>query len=459
MTARILVVDDVEANVKLLEIKLKQEYYEVLTANCGTQAIEVANQEKPDIILLDVMMPDMDGYETCKRLKQSPETEHIPIVMVTALSEVKDRVKGLEAGADDFLTKPVDDVALMARIRSLVRLKMVTDELRIRNQTGLEFGAISDEKKQVGNEIEKGKIIIIDDDIVESKQLKNQMQRPENIVDITTDPEEGLNQSKANNYDLIIVSTQLCDADGLRLCSQLRSQAETRHTPILILIDEEEKNLMVKGLEIGVNDYLMTPIDGNELVARVNTQVRKKHFQDDLKANYEESVSMAVKDGLTGLYNRRYFDVHYSNMVSQAKQQRKTLALMMLDIDHFKQVNDTYGHQAGDEILRKISNRIEECVRNTDLVARYGGEEFVVVMNSANKEIASDIAERVRQFVEITPVRAQGESGEQEIPVTISIGLALLEFADTSDAVLNRADKALYEAKEGGRNKVVVKGE
>src|SRR5881392_1845727 len=145
MTARVLVVDDVELNVKLLEAKLSSEYFEVLSADNGPAALEMTETELPDIILLDVMMPRMDGFEVCRRLKANPRTADIPVVMVTALSDVADRLRGLEAGADDFLTKPVNDIALFARVRSLVRLKRMMDELRLREEVCRQFGNSEDQ--------------------------------------------------------------------------------------------------------------------------------------------------------------------------------------------------------------------------------------------------------------------------------------------------------------------------
>ena len=142
MTARVLVVDDLEPNVKLLEAKLRAEYFDVVSAYSGQEAVDTAISDQPDIILLDVMMPGMDGFEACRRIKENPETMHIPIVMVTALDQQTDRVVGLEAGADDFLTKPVEDLALFARVRSLSRLKMMTDELRARYATGKGLGVV-----------------------------------------------------------------------------------------------------------------------------------------------------------------------------------------------------------------------------------------------------------------------------------------------------------------------------
>ena len=149
MSARVLVVDDTPVNVKLLEAKLLVEYYEVLTANDGPTALVIAEDHIPDIILLDVMMPGMDGYEVCSRLKSNPVTAHIPVVMVTVLNEVKDRVRGLEVGADDFLTKPVNDVALFARIRSLVRLKRASDEWHAREATAVELGVTNSAQNTV----------------------------------------------------------------------------------------------------------------------------------------------------------------------------------------------------------------------------------------------------------------------------------------------------------------------
>ncbi|MBX9726247.1 MAG: response regulator, partial [Rickettsiales bacterium] len=140
MTGLVLVVDDVPANVKLLEAKLTNEYYDVITAKDGFEAIEQTKAKKPDLILLDVMMPGIDGFETCRRLKQDPDVSHIPVVMVTALSEPSDRVAGLEAGADDFITKPINDTALFARVRSLVRIKVLIDELRLRDKSGSQLG-------------------------------------------------------------------------------------------------------------------------------------------------------------------------------------------------------------------------------------------------------------------------------------------------------------------------------
>src|SRR6516162_9623116 len=162
MTARVLVVDDILSNVKLLEAKLTAEYFEVVTAFNGLECLARMDEGIPDIVLLDVMMPGMDGFEVCRRIKSNPRTAHVPVVMVTALDQPSDRVAGLEAGADDFLTKPVDDAALFARVRSLVRLKMMTDELRMREATGHSMGLL-DPAETLTDAAPAGRILAIED--------------------------------------------------------------------------------------------------------------------------------------------------------------------------------------------------------------------------------------------------------------------------------------------------------
>src|SRR3954463_890400 len=169
MSARILVVDDIEANVRLLEAKLSAEYYEVLTASDGPTALAMAGSEKPDIILLDVMMPGMDGFQVCRRLKDDPETRHIPVVLVTALDGRADRITGLEAGADEFLTKPIDDVMLFARVRSLTRLKAVIDELREREASGRRAGIIGGQANRLAGA--GGRVLIVDDNERQAQRL------------------------------------------------------------------------------------------------------------------------------------------------------------------------------------------------------------------------------------------------------------------------------------------------
>src|SRR5215212_8161925 len=415
MTARVLVVDDVPANVKLLEARLSAEYFDVVTATGGEEALAICERAECDLVLLDALMPNMDGFEVCHRLKTNQQTHHIPVVMVTALDQPSDRVRGLEVGADDFLTKPMSDVALIARVRSLAGLN--------------------------------GSILIIDDQPHSAERLARVL-GSEHRVDIEADPNDALFRTAEGNYDLLIVSLSLANFDGLRLCSQVRSLERTRNVAILAIADADSNARLVRGLEIGVNDYLTRPIDKNELLARVRTQIRKKRYTERLRDNVQMSIEMAITDPLTGLYNRRYMESHVGTLVDQAITRSKPLTVLILDIDYFKAVNDGWGHDAGDDVLREFALRIRKSIRGIDLACRYGGEEFVVVMPETDMAVATVVAERLRRRIATEPFPIQ--QGGRKIDVTISIGLAALRREDNAAAVIKRADQALYRAKRDG---------
>ena len=453
MTARVLVVDDIPANVRLLEARLSAEYFDVVTAANGAEALAICEKAECDIVLLDVMMPDMDGFEVCRRLKANRDTHHIPVVMVTALDHPSDRVRGLEAGADDFLTKPISDVALIARVRSLSRLKMMTDELRMRALTSREIGIADPDSHTLADSGHAGRILVIEDRPSSANRVVAALSA--HTVDVESDPDEALFRAAEGHYDLLIVSLALEGRDALRFCSQIRSLDRTRNIPILALCDHDDQARMIRGLEIGVNDYLMRPIDKNELHARVRTQIRKKRYADCLRDNVQQSIEMAITDGLTGLYNRRYMESHLGALVCQATARGKSLTALMIDIDYFKSVNDTHGHDAGDDVLREFADRIKTSIRGIDLACRLGGEEFVIVMPDTDVAVAAIVAERLRRRIASEPFTVSG--GKSLLEITISIGIATLEAPDdTATALLKRADQALYRAKRDGRNRVVA---
>jgi two-component system cell cycle response regulator len=398
------------------------------------------------------MMPGMDGFETCKKLKEDADVSHIPIVMVTALSDIADRVRGLEAGADDFLTKPINDIALFARVKSLVRIKVLLDELRLRDQTGVQMGVLSEGQNSFTQDVSGSRILVVDDDVVQLKRLTERLSQ-DYITEGVAKPEGSMSVALHGNFDLIIVSTQLTDTDGLRLAANFKGQEETRNVPVLMLVDEDDTRAMTKGLELGVNDYIIMPVDYNEMAARVKTQIRRKKYQDLLKSNYQQTISRSITDELTGLYNRHYLSAHLDNLVRQSLNNNKPLSLIMLDMDHFKQVNDTYGHDIGDQVLKQLADVVIKTIRSADLAARFGGEEFVVLMPETDAVQAKDAAERIRRVIETTTMKITHEKGE--IKKTVSIGVAFLnEMGDSGHALLKRADEALYKAKHAGRNRI-----
>jgi two-component system cell cycle response regulator len=361
-------------------------------------------------------------------------------------------VKGLEAGADDFLTKPVSDVALIARVRSLSRLKLMTDELRMRAVTSRDIGIESPERDAVADAGLGGRILIVDDHAASSERVARMLSGA-HTVEVEANPNEAVFHAAEGNYDLLIVSLGLDNFDGLRLCSQVRSLERTRNVPILAMADADSNSRLVRGLEIGVNDYLSRPVDKNELMARVRTQIRKKRYTERLRDNVQMSIEMAITDALTGLFNRRYMESHVGTLVEQASTRGKPLTVLVLDIDYFKSINDTYGHDAGDDVLREFAIRIKKSIRGIDLACRYGGEEFVVVMPETDMAVATLVAERLRRRIASEPFPIQ--QGTRTVEVTISIGIAALGRNENAAAVLKRADQALYRAKRDGRNRVV----
>jgi two-component system, cell cycle response regulator len=453
MTARVLVVDDILANVRLLEAKLTAEYFDVVTAMNGLDALEAVRRTKPDIILLDVMMPGIDGIEVCKRVKGDPATQHIPVVMVTALDQPEDRVRGLEAGADDFLTKPVNDISLFCRIKSLVRLKMLTDELRLRSSDGTSVGLIANQGRrdtdvtaQVllvdAQDLSSEKIISTFDDKYRFTRAKTQQEAMDAV------------QQAVTPFELVVINFDQERYDGLRLCSQLKSLDITRQTPILVIVDPENQPTLLRALDMGVNDYLMRPIDKHELKARVSTQVRRYRYTERLRASVKASIEMAITDPLTGLYNRRYIETHLSHMIEHYINRGKALSVIALDVDFFKSINDTHGHDAGDKVLQELAARMRANTRTVDLCCRTGGEEFIMVLPNTATDLSSRIAERLRRAMATKSIDC-GVS--QLVPVTVSVGVASLDGADdTLEKLLKRADQALYTAKREGRNRVIV---
>ncbi len=456
MSARLLVVDDNPLNVKLLAAKLTRDYYYVSTAENGVQAMQMAEADSPDLILLDVMMPEIDGFEVCRRLKANPATAHIPIIMVTALSDLSDRVHGLEAGADDFLTKPINDIALMARVRSLLRLKMMMDEWRRREATAAEFAVTPGVQEE---SVPGGRVLLLEDNPEDRRAVQNFLESIQLTSFCVDSVKVAIEEAQKGTYDLVMTSLDLQNDDGLLLCGQLRAREATRTLPILLMANEGEIDQVAKGLDLGANDYLLRPIEGSELVARARTQLRQKHHYDRLRQKNEQSLSLALVDPLTGAFKRRYLDAHLPKMMGRFCTDKHPMSVLYFDIDFFKKINDTYGHAMGDIVLKEVVKRVTQSLRPLDLVVRAGGEEFVAIMPESELKTAMAVGERLRGAIANVPFFLPGY--EKPLSVTISIGVASikLEGVDTADYILKRADAALYKAKQEGRDKVIGENE
>ena len=459
MTARILVVDDVESSVKLLEALLLREYYEVVSAYNGAEAIEICLGGQVDVVILDVLMPGIDGFEVCRRLKDDPRTTNIPVVMLTALNSAQDKITGLEAGADDFMTKPVNDQQLLSRVKSLARLKMVSDELFQRTgtvaDTEVEALLVTKLSGRFGGGEDAARILIVDENEIAAARLRVILGE-DYFVDVANDANDALIKAIENDYDSIVISADFTYYDPLRLCSQIRTIERTRLVPIILIVNEDEGSLVVRALELGVNDYVMRPLEKLELYARLRTQIKRKCYNDLLRQSLHRTITMAVTDSLTGLHNRRYLDTHLPVLLSRATGRERPLTVIMIDFDHFKRVNDQYGHDGGDDVLREFATRLRTKIRGMDVMCRYGGEEFAIVLPDTDLASAAAVAERIRDAVSEEPFLLAG--GKHQIAMTISIGIASLRLmgGDTVEALFARTDAALYEAKKKGRNRIVL---
>ena len=451
MSARILVVDDLEANRRLLEALLTADYYDVLMASRGEEAVQLAKREKPDLILLDVMMPGgIDGYEACRRLKSMPETRHIPVVILTTLDDRETRVRGLQAGAEEFLTKPIDDVQLMARVKSLLTLKVVTDELRAREANGKRLGVIGDDSRPDAvdqHRVFAGNVLVVDDNANQIKRIQAAL-GVEHRVNVLGD------EAGAGPPDLAVVSVHAKSFDGFRVIARMRSGEATRHLPVLAIVDPDDRQRAIRALELGAHDIILRPIDEEEIIARARTLMRRKRYMDALRQRLDQSLELAITDQLTGLYNRRFLFTQLEPLVQRAQCGGEPVSVMAVDIDHFKRCNDTFGHDIGDSVLREFAARLASNTRPSDYACRQGGEEFIIVMPRTTGDIACLAAERLRRSIAASPFIIPGLG--QQLEVTISIGVASTEGVDdTPVSLMKRADEALYEAKRSGRNRVI----
>jgi len=299
------------------------------------------------------------------------------------------------------------------------------------------------------------KFLIVEDEAVSRLLLQRVLQNQGYEVLVAKDGQEGweIFQKERKDIYLLVVDWMMPVMNGLELCKKIR-EAETSHYVYIIFLSAKgEKKDIVRGFKAGADDYLTKPFDKEELFSRINVGLRVIRLEQALKAANQKLYLLATLDGLTKILNRRELLNRLKEELSQASRKRTTFYLFMLDIDHFKKVNDEYGHEAGDKVLIEVVNRIKSRLRSYDVVGRYGGEEFLIGISKADKGIAREIAERLRRCICEKPFNVGG----RDLTVSISIGLAEVKPSRNIDleAAIRKADTALYKAKQRGRNRVV----
>jgi two-component system cell cycle response regulator len=453
--SKILVVDDDPMNVKLVGAILSRDGYDCLNAYGGAEALALARQQAPDLIMLDIMMPEIDGYQVTRELKRDSATADIPVIVITALNGTEDKVRALDCGADEFLTKPVNAAELLARAKSMLRLKQYRDQLNLRTRSEKDFSREATPEALQPAARRRPHVLLVEDNEKDRVLFSGQIQDQDCDLSLAPDGEAGLQKVLAGGVDLVLLDIFLPGIDGFEVCQRIKAHRETRDVQVLLITCLNDLEGKIKGMELGADDYLVKPVDGRELGARVKALLAKKSYLDQLHAHYEHAVSSAISDGLTGLYNQTYFKKYLDLELKRSLRQHYPTSLVMLDLDDFKQLNDRFGHPAGDTVLKQIAGIIRASIREVDLAARYGGEEFAVVLPYADIAGARTVAERIRLAIHRHAFNDERNRSLGAVTASIGIAAAAQETADAA-TLIRQADQMLYRAKADGKNRIVT---
>ena len=491
--ARILIVEDHAEMLLVLKKFLTEKGYSILEAVDGEQAMEMAATENPDIILLDIMLPGMSGVEVTRRLRlDKNKGAYIPILMLTAKSEIKDVIAGLEVGADDYIIKPFSFDELMARINSAIRIKNLNENLR---------------SQSIELENANQKIYQLNQTLIEkNKELRKKIYDLRNIFDVSLELHSILDVERLINSALLSLIGKFSCKSALFLHALKKNEQRLTVLNSKGFYKSEVENLVVeksdslinflyknqKPVQIAdmpkdiaktaavsalreINIELISPIrilnNNSEALICLGQRVNDKPYTENelellITINnivsiaisnaslYDEVIQLSYTDGMTELHNYRYFEMRLREEVLRHARNKQDVSLIILDVDNFKNYNDTLGHQAGDEVLRSLAKILKETVRENDIVARYGGEEFAVILPGVSRDGVVILADRLRERVDETKFESQEVQPSGSL--TISVGTASLPLdTDNLNDLIFKADTALYAAKHGGRNRVI----
>ncbi|AWD22839.1 diguanylate cyclase [Fuscovulum blasticum] len=462
MHGRILIVDDTATNRIVYKVKLSDAFYEPLLAADGATGLRLAQDAAPDLVLLDLSLRDLPGPEVLRRLKANPLTRAIPVIALSASPGAADRGLALAAGADDVMSRPLNDAALLARMRNLLRLR---EEARFVTRAwgheapsilGMAEGAAPFDPAPF---TPAGTVALVTSRVELALAWKHQLRRQMRDGLVVMSREQALALPPARDSttpDVFVVEADLdAPGGGLRLMSELGSHAGTRHSATCIITPGEDDETTVMAFDMGADDVLSARLCDHELAPRLRTLIARKRQADRIRATVEDGLRLSIIDPLTGIYNRRYALPRLAGIAAQAASEGSDFAVMVVDLDRFKSVNDRFGHAAGDAVLVEVARRLSENLRLTDMLARIGGEEFLVALPQTTLPEAERVAERLRQMVCEAPVTLPSGDG---LHVTVSIGVALgarrSEQTEDVSTLVDRADQALLSSKSAGRNVV-----
>jgi len=456
---KVLLVDDDPKSLRFYEAILGEKNYDLIKAATGKEALELTTSHLPDLILLDIILPDIDGMEVTRRIRQDETAKNIPIILITSLDDTETKEIGLESGAEEFLTKPVRPVELTARVNSMIRLKQYRDQIAVRRQSleaetkGAEGAASTADSEKM-----QPLVLLVEDDPHDIEFVVDSLKDLPCRIEVVKTGKEVLPRVLKGDIDLILLDILLPDIDGFEICRQLKASENARHVQVVIITCLADLDSKIRGIEMGAEEFLVKPLIPRELVARVRVLLEKKGHMDKLRSHLETAMDTAKVDWLTGLNNHGSFYVFLTHELKRASRQRYPVSLILIDIDDFKLYNDTLGHTVGDAYLKELAQLISSQIRDVDLAARYGGEEFAVVVPYAGIEVGKKVAKRIHEAIRSHKFAAAPEERYENL--TVSLGLAVYPAdAWKIEDLIEQADQMLYKAKENGKNQLCVKGE
>ncbi|WP_106744884.1 diguanylate cyclase [Yoonia maritima] len=460
MPGRILIVDTVATNRIVMKVKMLAAQFRVDVCANRKEADASIQKNRPDLILVSLGEPATELHDFCQTLRTSPSTQNVAIIAMGVAETATARFAALDAGADDVLSRPTNDALLLARIRSLLRVHSTHQELQLRDGTR---NALGFEESASTFETAAHVALLSAAGAPDSVLLASLTHGLGHIIR-SLDPEKVLRMGRLTpTPDLFVIDAS--DPDFLEsrffgLVSDLRARAETRQSTQLIVVPKGADEMAAMFLDLGADDVIPADVSTTEIALRAKSLIKRKRLHDRLRDTLRDGLQAAVTDPLTGLFNRRYVDPHLARMAHQAQISGDAMAVMMVDIDHFKKINDTYGHAAGDSVLKQLSKRLQDNVRAVDMVARVGGEEFLIALPGTTAKQAQSTANRLRQLVNGSPFDI-GEA-HPKLSVTMSIGVAVsptkAQQRCRPSVICKEADTALYAAKSAGRDQVAMAG-
>ncbi|MCP4821007.1 MAG: diguanylate cyclase [Shimia sp.] len=462
MTGHILIVDSIAANRCILKAKLSGSFLQVRQAEAAEEAFSMMRSTRPDLVLLCGNLTDLTRDQFCRRFSTTPDLATVPLVVFGTRLERSEKLDALRTGADDALSTPLADAPFLARIRCLLRAHATAEDLRLQETADRIPGLAED---SAGFAMPSTAVLTAPAGKVAHtwrtrlKPLVPYRMRAQPLADAM----RSMSLFAAPDAFVIAVNANASE-ESLRFLAEIRARAATRQAAVLIVLDRDDDVARVNALDFGANDVMTGGFDPEEAALRLSAILKRKRLTDRLSRSVKAGLNAAVTDPLTGLYNRRYALPQLASMARHARTAGQEFAVMVADLDHFKRVNDKYGHTAGDVVLAEVARRLRQALKGNELIARIGGEEFLIVMPVADARAASLLAHNLCAIVRRDPVYLRAR--DIRIPVTISIGvtlgheLALLGHQKGQDAdaidFIDHADKALYDAKACGRDSVTM---